>query len=187
MKRRTRRRLAEVEDRERHVIELVLFDLEELVARVALQDLDQRLMVMASGDESAPVDDALRFPAQHGDLQRARPVRGLRVEAEEAALARDRSRLVEALDPHVVEIGGPVDRCARVRLRQVEEVRLPGPPPHLGRQLREAVGDRLLLGLAQDSEPRAGHRLEHVLALPRVQLVLAVAEEREVVVLHPLE
>jgi hypothetical protein len=64
--------LAEVEDSERDVVELVLPDLKELVARMALQDLRQRLVIVAHRDESAPVDDALRLPAQHRDLPRAR-------------------------------------------------------------------------------------------------------------------
>jgi hypothetical protein len=79
--------LAEMEDPERDVVELVLSDLEELLSRIALQDLDQRLVVVASEDESASVDDALRLPAQHRDLPRARSVHGVGIEAKEAALA----------------------------------------------------------------------------------------------------
>src|SRR5262249_6790306 len=49
--------LPEVQDPERDVIELVLLDLEELVAGIALEDLDERLAVVTAGDESAALDN----------------------------------------------------------------------------------------------------------------------------------
>src|SRR5207253_9196225 len=177
--------LTEAEDPERDVVELVVGDLEELIARIALEELDERLVIVAAGDEAAAVDYALRLAPQDRDLPRARPVRRVGVEAEDASLAGDRSCVVEALQAHVVEVGGPVHGRARVRLRQVEEAGLPGLAPRLRRQPREAVGDRLPLRLAQDAEPRAGHRREHLLAVLRVQLVVAIPKEGEVVVVHP--
>jgi hypothetical protein len=49
------------------------------------------------------------------------------------------------------------------------------------------VRSGLALGLPEDSEARAGDGAERVLALARLELVLAVAEKREVVVGEPLE
>ena len=63
-------------------------------------------------DESAAFDDTLSLPSQHRNLPRGRPVGGMGVEAEEAALAGDGSSLVEALEPEVIEIRRPMDRCA---------------------------------------------------------------------------
>jgi hypothetical protein len=112
--------LAEVEDAERDLVELVLADLEQLVARVGLEDLDERLVVVAGGNEAAAVEDPLHLPAQHRDLPGAGAVGGRGVEAEEAPLPDDVALLVEPLHADVVQIARPVHRRPRVRLRQVE-------------------------------------------------------------------
>ena len=96
--------LAEVEDAERGLEELVLRDLEQLVARIGLEDLDERLVVVAAAQEPRPLDHALRLAPEHGDLPRARAVGGVRVEPEEAPLAGDLAGRVEALDADVVEV-----------------------------------------------------------------------------------
>ena len=54
------------------------------------------------------------------------------------------------------------------------------------RELHDAFG-RFVVAVAQDAEPRAGHPPQPVLAVFRDEVVLAVAEEREVVVDDPLE
>ena len=179
--------LAEMEDPERDLEELVLRDLEQLVARIRLEDLDERLVVVAAAREPGPLDDVLRLAPEHRDLPRRRVVGGVRVEPEETALAGDLAARVEALDADVVEVGGPVHGRPRVRLRQVEQALRAREPPHLRRQLREAERDRPLVGGAEDAEPRAGRGAQHVLAVLDEHLVLAVAEEGEVVVVHPLE
>ena len=172
---------------ERGLEELVLRDLEQLVARIRLEDLDERLVVVAAAQETRPLDHALRLAPEHRDLPRARAVGGVRVEPEEAPLAGDLAGRVEALDADVVEVRGPVHGRPRVRLRQVEQALLAREPPHLRRQLREAERDRPLVARAQDAEPRAGDGTQHVLPVLGEHVVLAVAEEREVVVAHPLE
>src|SRR5262249_11957641 len=143
--------LAEVQDPERDVEELVLVDLEELVTGVALEDLDEGLVVVAASDESTALDDALHLSSEHRNLPGGRPVGRVGEEAEEAALAGHRSLLVEAFEADVVQVSGPVDRGARICLRQVEEVRRAGQPLCLRRQLHEAMGSRFPLCLAQNA------------------------------------
>ena len=75
----------------------------------------------------------------------------------------------------------------RVRFRQGEQALLAREPPHLRRQLREADRDRPLVACAKDAEARAGHCPQHVLPVLGEDVVLAIAEEREVVVVDPLE
>ena len=179
--------LAEVENAERGREQLVLGDLEELVARVRLEDLDERLVVVAALGQARPLDDALRLAAQDRDLPRARAVRGVGVEAEEAPFADDLARSVEALDAHVIEVRGPVHGRPGVRLRQRQQALRAREPPHLGRQLGEADRDRPLVAGPQDPEPRARDRPQHLLPVLRADVVRAVAEEREVVVVHPRE
>ena len=84
--------LAEVEDAERDLEQLVLGDLEQLVPRVRLEDLDHRLVVVAAGQEPGAVEHVLHLPPQQRDLPRARAVGGVGEEAEEAALRRSPRR-----------------------------------------------------------------------------------------------
>ena len=117
------RPLAEVEDAHGDLEEVVVRDLEELVARVRLEDLDQRLVVVAPRRQARALPHLARLAAQEWDLVGPGAVGGRRVEAEEAPLADDLARLVEALHADVVEVRGPVHRRARVRLREDERVR----------------------------------------------------------------
>ena len=80
-----------------------------------------------------------------------------------------------------------MDRRAGVRLREDERIRRPGELAHLRWKPGEAVRNGLRLRLPQNSESRAWHRGEHVLPLLGSQLVFAVAEKGEVVVVDPLE
>ena len=102
--------LAQVQDRERDLAELGLRDLEQLVARVVLEDVDECLVVVASVRQSRAVEHGLHLPAQDRDLPRARAICGVGIEAEESPLAAHLTRSVEALDSDVVEVRRPVDR-----------------------------------------------------------------------------
>ena len=179
--------LAEVEDAHRRLEELVLRDLEQLVARVRLEDVEERLVVVTPAEQTRPLHDTLGLAPEHRDLPGARAVGGVRVEPEEAPLAGHLAVRVEALDADVVEVRGAMHGRARVGLRQVQQALLAREPPHLGRQLREADRDRPLVARAQDAEPRAGDGPQHVLPVLGEHVVLAVADEREVAVAHPLE
>ena len=178
--------LAEVQDPDSDLEQLFDGDLEQLVARVGLQDLDQGLLVVAARRERGALEHGGHLAAQDRDVARAGVVGGVRVEAEEAPLADHLAVRVKALDTHVVEIGGPVHRGARVRLGHVEQVGLERAAAHCCRKLVESARALGALGLSQDAEPRAGHRDEaQVIGVGVLELVFAVAEEREVVVLEP--
>ncbi len=179
--------LAQVEDAHRDLEELVLADLEELVAGVRLEDVLEALVRMASAREAGPLEDARHLPLENRDLAGPGAVGDRRVEAEEPPLAANLAGVVELLDADVVEVRRAMDRGARVRLRERQQRFRTGEPARLGRELGEAQGDRLRLGLAEDSEPGAGDRTKDVDSVLRVELVLAVAQEGEVVVVHPFE
>ncbi len=179
--------LLQVEYAHRYLEELLLGDLEQLVARVGLQDLDQVLLVVAPLGETGPLQNVAHLAPDERDVEGARAVGGEGVEPEEPPLPRDLARLVELLDADVVQVGGPVHRRPRVRLGQVQQLGRAGEPPHPGRELGEAAGDRSRLRLPQDAESRPLHGAEGLFAVLRDQVVLAVAEEREVVVVDPLQ
>ena len=58
------RPFVELQDREREMIERVLVDLEQLVARIGLEHVDQRLAGMARRIEAGAADDAVDLAAQ---------------------------------------------------------------------------------------------------------------------------
>ena len=72
--------------------QLVHGDLEQLVARVGLEDLDERLLVVAAGRERGALEHRVDLAAQDRDLARAGVVGGVGVEAEEAPLADHAAR-----------------------------------------------------------------------------------------------
>ena len=106
-------------------------------------------------------------------------------EPEEAVLAGDVARCVEGLDPDVVEVDGPVDRGARVRLGDDEQLAVTG--PGLGRRAEAREGRRSGGVVAQQPEARSGHRVQDRLAAIVAEDVLAVTEEGEVVGGQPVE
>ena len=127
------------------------------------------------------------LPPQQRDLPRGRAVDRVGEEAEEPALRCHLAGLVEPLHADVVEVGRPVDGRPRVRLGQVQQRLLAREPAHLRCQLREAERVGLLVLDAEDAEAGPVDRGEHVLAALGADLVLAVAQEGEVVVVHPLQ
>ncbi len=173
--------LAQLEDPDRDLVQVLDADLEQLVPRERVDDLDQRLVVVAAGHEPGALTDGLRLLAQHRDVGRHLVVGARRVEAEEAPLADDVALVVELLDADVVQVRGAVHRRAGGRLGQDERVGLAGQRAHGHRQLREARG--LGPAAAQQPEPGVLDRVQRVLG----ELVLAVAEVREVVVGDPGE
>ena len=175
--------LARVHDRvgDRH--QVVDRGLEELVARVGLQHVHQRLAGVAVRLVAGPLDHLLGLLAQHRD-----PVHGLGVrrggeQAEDAALPHHVAGGVELLHADVVEVHGTVHGCPRVGLGQHQEVLLPG--ACLRRRGQLAERRRLHLVGAQDAEPGARHGTQELVVAVLDQVVLAEAEEREVVVGEP--
>ena len=175
--------LLQVQHRGGVVVQLVLVGLEQLVARVGLEDLEEVLAGVRVGREAGAVEDRVDLVGQHGDPQHRLGVGRRREQAEEAPLPRDLAGLVERLDADVVEVGRAVDRGSTVGLGDDEQLALAGHPagplaqPHpLARRV-----------IAQQPEAGALHRREHVGPRVVAQLVLAVAEEGEVVVGQPGE
>src|SRR5262249_36186409 len=73
-------------------------DLEELVARIGLEDMAERLACVARGRETRALDHRGDLVPQQRDVARAAAVRERREEPEEAPLAVGIAVLVESLD-----------------------------------------------------------------------------------------
>ena len=176
--------LLEVEHAGDDGAQLVGRGLEQLVARVRLQDLEQVAAVVAVGREPGAPQHFLDLAAHDRDAPDALRVRGAREEAEEAALADDVALGVELLHADVVEVRGAVHGGAAVGLGQYEDLVLAGLGARVGGQPAEGRAHRVVVVAAvlrvgaQDAEAGAGDGGQRVVL---AQLVLAVAEEREVV------
>ncbi len=166
--------------------ELLRADLEELVTRVGLEQLQQVLRRVAVGWETGQAQDFLHLAVQDGDAPDALGVGRGAEEPEEATLTDDVAVLVELLDADVVEVRRTVHRRSGVRLGEDQQPLLARLAAHLGRQLGEAPG-QLLVG-TQDAQPAAGDREQAVDTLVvRLEDVFAVAEEGEVPVREPAQ
>ncbi len=176
--------LLQVEDARRDGLQLGGRGLEQLVARVGLQDLEQVAAVVAVGREACALQDLVDLAADDRDPADRLGVGGGGEQAEEAALADDVAVRVELLDADVVQVRRTVHGGPAVRLRQHEQLVLAGLGAGVGREPLEGGADRVLVVLgvlgvrAQYAETGAGHGGERVVV---AQLVLAEAEEGEVV------
>ena len=156
---------------------------EDLVARVRLEGVHQalaRVAVRLDADPRQHVGGLLPQQRDAGDRLR---VGRAGQQAEEPALALDVAVLVERLHADVVEVRRPVHGRAGVGLRQHEQGLLAGLGLGGLRQLRERP--RLVLVGAEDAEPRARDGPEDLVVALALEVVLAVAEEGEVVVGQP--
>ncbi len=177
--------LLQVQHARRDLGELRRARLEELVARVGLEDLEDVLARVAVGAEAGQAEHLLGAHVEQRDVV-DRVVVGRRgVEAEEALLAHALAAGVEALDRDVVEVDVAVDRRARVGLGDDEDGGVASGPAGSRREHESLSGRRPVV--AQQAEPGAGDLPRDVLAVLVREGVLAVAEEGEVVVGEPLE
>jgi hypothetical protein len=179
--------VAEAQHAERGFEERVLVDLQQLVARVVLQHREQVLVHVARRAESRALDHARDLAPEQRHLVGIGMVGRRGVKADEAALPHDLAGVVELLQADVVEVARAVHRGARVRLREHEQLGLAGERADLGGELGEAVRDPAEARLAQHAESRARHYAQLVLAIDRFELVLAVSQEREVILPRPVE
>src|SRR4030095_4067497 len=106
-------------------VQVVVARLQELVARIGLDDIDERLSGVTSGGETRARDYLGRLAPEQRNVGRLRAVCSRGVETEEAMLAAHLPFCIEALDADVVEITGSMYGRARIGLRNDEKLRQP--------------------------------------------------------------
>lgn len=146
---------------------------------------------MAARREAGAFEDLGDLAADDRDASHGLGVRGGGEQAEEAALAHDVALGVEPLHADVVEVRGAVHGGAAVGLGQHQQAVLAGLARASVEQPVEGRRDRVAVVLAavvrvgaQDAEAGAGDGGQRVTV---DQVVLAVAEEGEVVVGEPAQ
>jgi hypothetical protein len=179
--------LLQIEDAERGVVELVVRDLQELVARICVENVQQRLGVMALGREAR----ALQRPADLAAKQRNRSwiaaVGERGEETHEEPLAHHAAVQSEQAHADRVHMRRAVHGGALVRLGDREDARQAQEILHLDGQRLEApqpVEDRVL-AVAEDAEGAAGDDTDVEPVTLGLEAVLAETQKGEVVVLEP--
>ena len=171
----------------RELIERVLVELEQLVARVVLQHVDQRLAGMALGIEAGPRHDGVDLAAQIRDRAGRARIGGGGEQPDDAELADQLAAAIEALHAHIVHVDVPVHARAHRGLGDDEQRRLLQQRAHFRREDERLVPapQHRHFACAQNAEPALEHRLERVLA--GGELVIANTQKGEIVVEQPFE
>ena len=158
---------------------------EQLFARVEVEYLGDFLAVVAVGGHPGQLEHLGQLAPQHRDALDALGERGVRVQAEEPVLPRHGAIRPEPLHRDVVQVAGPVHGRAGVRLRDDQPLRLQCARLHGVGQGRERAGPDPVV--PQDAEPGAGNGGQRHAVRAGLQVVLAIAEEREVPVRQPAQ
>ena len=111
-----RRPLAQPQDAVRGGEEIVLGNLEQLVARIVVEDVRQRLAVMAGRRQAGARYHVLDLAAQQRDVTGAAAVGAGGEQADEAALAGQLAVIVEGLHADIVHMDAAMHQAALVRL-----------------------------------------------------------------------
>ena len=177
----------EVEEALAPFLQLLDADLEQLVAGEGVEDVEQRLAVVAGGRIARCRDHAVDLVAQQRDLRRRAHVGLGCEEAHEANLAFDAAVGAIGLDADVVHVTAPVHAGHHVGLGDDERRRLEEEAPHLRRHGNQlgAAAEHLDMRVAQHAEPAALDGGEVAQAGIARELELARSEQREIVLRQP--
>ena len=125
--------LLEVQDLLSDPEQLVVVGLQQLVARIGLEDVGQRLAGVPRRRQVGALDHLRDLVAQQRNVARVAVVRGRGEQPEEAVLADDLAFGVEPLHPDVVEIDRAMHGRAGIRLGDHERPGLARLTAGLGR------------------------------------------------------
>ena len=181
--------LLQMQDREAHLEQLVARNLEQLVAREALENVEQRFAVVTARREAGALDGAADPAAQQRNVHGRAVVGGRGEQADKAALALDPARLVEGLDADDVHMDQAMDARGRVRLVDHQDAGRVHEAAYFGRQgaVGGPAGDRVHPVEAQQAEAAVLDHPVADLAGLLGQRVFAKAQKREVIVEQPVE
>ena len=162
---------------------------EQLVLGEALEDRDDRFVVVRSGEQVLLLHDRLELAPNQRDVPGGLGVRFAGEEPDHPQLADDRAVRADPLDPDVIHPHTAVHRRLAVGLGDDQQRAAEHPLAQVGRQLADPLGhrERRARLVGQDAQPRVGDDRDQRVVIVAVDRVLAVAEEDEVVVRQPLQ
>jgi hypothetical protein len=179
----------QLQDSQRMVVQRGRVDLEQLVARIGIEDGEQRLAVMAVGIEAGARQHRFDAAAQQRHLEHRRVIGGRGEQAGETPLAGGVALGVVGLDDHAIHRTAAMDQRLAVGLDDQQRL---GPAREARHRLATAQAriEQADLVTPQDAQRRAGNDLVAQAAGVRRILdiaIAAVAEEGEVVGLQPAQ
>ena len=156
--------------------------LEELVARVSLQDVEQGLAVMAAQVEASSVQERLRLLTQERDPSDRLGVGRRAEQAQEASLAIYIAVFVETFDSHVVQVHRAMHGGAGVCLGEHQEFVVSGMlGSHRWQHLRTGrVSPQDAIAGAWDSN-------QMLFITNTFKVIFAKSQEGEMVITEPLK
>ena len=164
-------------------------DLEKIIARIALEYLDQLLSRMIFAVESKPADHSLGFRSQIRDLKHRACIGAGGEQADEPQFARNLALWIERLHADVIHIATAVHQRFRIGLGDDKRFRAGQKCDDLRccRYALVTAFENPHIGIAQDAKPPLAGTLQ--LALTGVTLIVVFSnpEEGEVVVAQPFE
>ena len=166
--------------------QLLFTGLDQLVARVGFQHVQQRLVGMGARLKAGGGHDALEAVADEGDLGRTGVVDGGGIKADEAILSHHLAVLVEALDADVIHIGRTMHPGLAVGLGEDQQVGTEGRVTGAGGHDAEALAF-VLDGVLHQPQAGLGLRQDLVIPLHRLDVVATITHQGEVVGGHPFE
>ena len=161
--------------------------LEQLVARVLLQDRDERLGQMPVGKEARASDDVGHLAAHQRNVFSRHHVDVRRVHPQETPLPTDTALGVKQFDADVVEIPGPVHGGPRVGLGEEDGL---GCVDELGRarcQARRVRRGGVAQRFTQHAQAGARYAAQVMAIVLRDQFVITITKEGEMPLDHPGE
>ncbi len=178
------RPFVELQDGEREFVERVLVDLKQLVARIGLQHIHQRLAGMAVLIEPGAADDLIDLAPQIRDRAGRARIGGRGKQTAEAAFADQLAVGIEAFHTDVIHVHTPVHARAQAGLGDDQQARLLEEFTDLRRDGEELVAAAKEPHILRAQKPEPG--LEVRLQLVRVDVV-ARAEQREILAGQPFQ
>ena len=179
--------LLQLQDLPGHILDLRDLHLQQLIARIGLQDLHQVIAGMRVRAEAGTGQQLLGTGAQQRNGGNGLGVGPLAEQSEESPFTDDITSFVEGLHRHIVHIGTTPHRGAGIGFGNHQRLRLAGAFTTCRRELRGTLGARSAVYVGEDPQASAGQRLKAQRVLVIDQLVLAVAQEEEVTLTHPLQ
>jgi hypothetical protein len=158
---------------------------EQLVLREGLEERDRRLVVVRALDEVLGGEDPAQLAVQHRRLGGRLRVGARREQADDARLADDLAAGRDAADADVVHPRAAVHRRQAVGLRHQQQVAAERAlaQPRIQRGDRDRLREGRAGLVAEQAESRAGHDAQRV----TIELVVARAEEDEVLGRQPVQ
>ena len=181
--------LLQLQDAQHLVVERVLVDLEQLVARVGIEDRRQRLAVVAMGIDAGAAQHARHPASQQRHIGHHRVIGGGGEQAGEAPLAGDAAVGVVGFHDHAIHRPAAMDQRWPVGLHDQYVVGAAGKAGHRLATTQARLEQSRLVA-AQDAERRALYQLVAQTARLRGVVdvaIAAVAQEGEVAGFQPLQ